>query len=116
MNFACITGMVAAGFLMLMALTGSMLLFFLGLSGFLTCYQTRMNLPLLAERAWEEGQYTSGGYSIPRVGVASARKPKRPRLDDDPTPRDIIRNLNPLERAARARRKKQFQRLFEDDK
>ena len=42
---------------------------------------------------------------------ARAAKPRRPR-DDAFSWRD----LNPFERIARARRKKQFQRLFEDDK
>ena len=39
-------------------------------------------------------------------------KKKRARLDDDFSWRD----LNPLERMARARRKKQFERLFDEDK
>jgi Zn-dependent protease len=109
MNFACITGMIAAVFMGLLGLAGNFFLFFLALCGFMTCYQTRMTLREQSDAAWSESSYagTAGtGYRPPRVP-----KKKPPRRDDDFS----LRDLNPLERLARARRKKQFQRLFEDD-
>ncbi|HEX8833678.1 MAG TPA: site-2 protease family protein, partial [Abditibacteriaceae bacterium] len=60
MNIACIVGMVGAGAMCLFGLGGNFFLFFLGFSGFMTCYQTRMNLPALSEEAWRDSQYTSG--------------------------------------------------------
>ena len=60
-------------------------------------------------RAWRDiALYSSMPYT-PRP--IKAKKPKRNRRDDDFS----IRDLNPLERIARARRRKQFARLIEED-
>jgi membrane associated rhomboid family serine protease len=57
-------------------------------------------------RGWRDS--FSYAYRAPRP---STPKPKRAPRDDAFS----IKDLNPFERIARARRKKQFQRLFEDD-
>ncbi|HEX8552996.1 MAG TPA: site-2 protease family protein [Abditibacteriaceae bacterium] len=103
MNIACIVGMAGAVLMGIAGLAGNFFLFFLGVSGFLTCYQTRQNLPALSEDAWRDSQYTARA-----PGQKSRPRNKR---DDDFS----IRDLNPIEKIKRARRKKQFQRLFEDD-
>lgn len=107
MNFACITGMVASGLMGLTGLaSGQLFLFFLAFAGFMTCYQTRMNLSALAEEAWSDSQSFSSSYRAPK----SKKKPRN-RRDDDFS----LRDLNPFERMARARRRKQFARLIEED-
>lgn len=118
MNLACLVGMVGGAILMLGLFAGNFWTFFLGLNGLMCCYQTRMNLSELSQRAWEDSQYSPGGYSLPRVSTAPRRSRARPRRkhDDDLSWRDMLRRANPLERIARARRKKQFERLFDDDK
>ena len=86
---------------------GSFWLMFLAFSGFLTCYQTKMNLREYADAAYEESRFDAPSRSTPR---AAARKSARPKDD-----KFSIRDLNPFERIARAKRKKQFERLMKDD-
>ncbi|HEX8236004.1 MAG TPA: site-2 protease family protein [Abditibacteriaceae bacterium] len=105
MNFACVTGMAAAVLMGLVGLAGNSFLLFLAIAGFMTCYQTRMTLREQSDAVWFETRYESAGRRTPKI------KKKKVRRDDDFSWRD----LNPFERVKRARRKKQFQRLFEDD-
>ena len=79
--------------------------------GFMTCRNTLENLPAVAQHAYEENDRYQ----------AYAPRPKQPRTKQTTKKRhhdDAFswRDLNPFERIARARRKKQFERLFEDDK
>jgi membrane associated rhomboid family serine protease len=60
-------------------------------------------------RAWNDVSLYSSMPVAPRPSRAS--RPKRPRRDDDFSWKD----LNPIERIKRARRKKQFERLMKDD-
>lgn len=106
MNFACTTGMIGAVFMGLVGLAGgSLWLAFLAYAGFMTCYQMKMNLREYADAAWEESR-----YDPPRS--QKVRRTRAPRPRDD---RFTIRDLNPFERIARRRRKKQFERLMRDD-
>lgn len=75
----------------------------LGMSALLGC---AASFAWVRTRGWHDIHLYSSMPSRQRI-----RKPKPPRRDDDFS----LRDLNPLERLARARRKKQFQRLFEDD-
>jgi Zn-dependent protease len=111
MEFACKTGMAGAVVMGLFGLfTGSLWFLVLAYMGFTYCKATLGNLPAMADMAYEENDRYQA-YA-PRTQRAPRRKrPARP-LDD----RFTWRDLNPLERMARARRKKQFERLFEDDK
>ena len=61
-------------------------------------------------RAWRDISLYS---SMPTYSTRApkAKQPKRNRRDDDFS----LRDLNPLEKMARARRKKQFERLMDDD-
>ena len=111
MNFACTTGMVAAVIMGAIGLTGNFFLLMLAVAGFMTCYQTRMTLREQSDTAWSEASSAGISYGAQSRPAKRAAKKNRPRRDDDFSWRD----LNPLERIARARRKKQFQRLFEDD-
>lgn len=113
MNFACVTGMIAAGFMVLVGLMGNFFLIFLGIAGFSACYQTRMNLRETSDQAWEDSRFHTEGspLSLPRLPNLRARKKPAGPLDDKFT----LRDLNPFERIARARRKKQFERLMRDD-
>ncbi len=107
MNFACITGMIAAGIMGFVGLISlQFFLVFLAVAGFMTCQQTRMNLSAQAEEAWSDSGGFGSGYRAPKI-----KKHKRNRRDDDFS----IRDLNPLEKMARARRKKQFERLMRED-
>lgn len=111
MNFACITGMIAAVIMGLVGIATSWFLVFLAYSGFFTCYQTRMTLRESADAAWSEEHFSDGGWNgfqMPRVP-----RPKRAQ-----TPRDdrrTLRDFSPLEWIARRRRRKQFERLMKDD-
>jgi len=105
MNVACIVGLIGGAFLTIAGLMGNGILFFIGVSGLMVCYQTRQNLPALSEMAWNDSQYTTPS---PRQKAA---RPKRGHHDDDFS----IKDLNPIEKWKRAQRKKKFQRLFEDD-
>ena len=60
-------------------------------------------------RAWRDMSAFSS-LGSPRASTRTPKKPSRPR-DDRPTQK----SLNPLERMARAKRKKQFERLMKDD-
>ena len=60
-------------------------------------------------RAWRDVALYSSMPTTPRP--IKAKKPKRNRRDDDFS----IRDLNPLERMKRARRRKQFARLIDED-
>jgi hypothetical protein len=62
----------------------------------------------VSNRGWSNVTHWTIRRPLPRSTQA---KPKR-KHDDDFSWRD----LNPFERIARARRKKQFERLFEDEK
>ncbi len=120
MEIACVTGMAAAAILGLLALGGgSLWMVVLWAMCFMTCYQTKMNLRELADRAWEEERVYSGNYggnsnparsrvNLPRVSFGKrAPKPK----DDQFSTRD----LNPFEWFARRKRRKQFEKLMRDD-
>lgn len=61
---------------------------------------------------------TRGWHDIHLYSSMPSRQKAKPRKPKPKTPPDdafTLNDLNPLERIARARRKKQFQRLFEDD-
>jgi Zn-dependent protease len=112
MNFSCIVGMVAAVLMCIVGLATNWFLIFLGISGFMTCYQTKMTLRESSDAAWEEGRFADGGmtsFSLPQI-------PKRPRRSVPKDDRFSIRDLNPLEWIARRRRKRQFERLIREDK
>lgn len=91
---------------------GEVLLIFFGyaqmhlLLGFFALFGCAASFLWVRTRGWHDIHLYSSMPARQR-----ARKPKRPRRDDDFS----LRDLNPLDRLARARRKKQFQRLFEDD-
>ncbi len=110
MEISCKIGMGGAILLGLFGLVSlNFWLMFLAYMGFTTCRNTLQYLPALAQQAYEENdRYTT--YA-PRQSRPKRSKTKR-KHDDDFSWRD----LNPFERIARARRKKQFERLFEDDK
>lgn len=108
MSLACNVGMAGAVLMGLWGLTGgSFWLLFLAFAGFMTCYQTKMNLREYADAAYEESRFDAPSRSTPR---AAGRKAARPKDD-----KFSVRDLNPFERIARARRKKQFERLMKDD-
>ncbi|MDQ3813165.1 MAG: site-2 protease family protein [Armatimonadota bacterium] len=110
MFFACSIGMAGAiimGFLGL--ISGNLLLVFLAISGYLTCYQTRMTLRETADQAWEDSRAYNQGTSWPRK--SRQRKLRRTPHDDTFS----LRKLNPFEWLARWRRKRQFERLMKDD-
>lgn len=109
MNVACSVGMAGAILLGLFGLTsGNTFLLVLGVVGFMTCRQTQQQLPELSQAAHEDGRY-SGNFS-PRASTRNRKKPARPHDD-----KFTLKSLNPLERIARARRKKKFERLMKDD-
>ena len=111
MEIACKVGMGGAIFMGLVGLgTFNFWLLFLAYAGFMTCRTTLQNLPALADHAYEQNDRYQA-YA-PRPTKQRQARPKGRRHDDDFSWRD----LNPFERIARARRKKQFERLFEDDK
>jgi len=76
------------------------------LMGFFALGGCAASLWWVRNRGWREA--FSYAYRAPQP---RGPKPKRARRDDDFS----LKDLNPLERIARARRKKKFQRLFEDD-
>lgn len=107
MKFACTTGMIASGFMGLIGIvTGQFFLTFLAIIGYTTCYQTKMTLREQADAAYEDSRYDASMYRTPK-----AKRQKRNRRDDDFS----IRDLNPFKKIARARRKKQFERLMRED-
>jgi Zn-dependent protease len=109
MELACKIGMGGAILMGLYALPSfNFLLLFLAYAGFMTCRTTLQNLPALADQAYEQNDRYQAYAPRPQ------KRQSRPkgRHDDDFSWRD----LNPFERIARARRKKQFERLFEDEK
>lgn len=112
MEFACKIGMGGAIVMGLYGLVSFHIWFIiLAYMGFTTCQMTLANLPALADHAYEQNdRYQSDAPRVPR-GPRVRQAPRR-KHDDDFSWRD----LNPFERIARARRKKQFERLFEDDK
>lgn len=103
MDIACTVGMAGAVILGLIGLMSNGFLLILAMCGFLTCYQTRMNLQA---DGWEADAY--------QVSRGSGRQ-KTPRPQRPPDDAFSIKDLNPFERIARARRKKQFERLMRDD-
>ena len=110
MEIACKIGMGGATLMGLLGLaTGSLWFVVLAYMGFVVCRSTLGNLPALADMAYEDNDRYQA-YA-PRAARTRTPRPRRPR-DDAFSWRD----LNPFERIARARRKKQFERLFEDDK
>jgi len=74
------------------------------LMGFFALSGCAASLWWVRNRGWREA--FTHAYRAPQ-----APKPRRARRDDDFS----VKDLNPFERIARARRKKKFQRLFEDD-
>jgi len=105
MSLACNIGMVGAVGMGLWGLSrGSFMLMFLAFAGYMTCYQTKMNLREYADAAYEESRYDAPKGSTP------FKRKARPKDD-----KFSLRDLNPLERIARAKRKKQFERLMKDD-
>jgi Zn-dependent protease len=112
MSFSCTVGMGAAVLMCLVGLATNWFLIFLGISGFMTCYQTKMTLRESADAAWEESRFADGGWrgwNLPqRPNVKRRQKPK----DDQFS----VRDLNPIEWFARRRRKRQFERLIKEDK
>lgn len=113
MDFACRTGMIGAVILGLIGLGNfSFLLMIIAYSGFMTCYQTRMNLREYADAAWEEARYDAPRNANPRTRNARSRRAKSTRPRDD---KRTIRDLSPFEYFARKKRKKQFERLMKDD-
>lgn len=106
MNLACTVGMAGALLMGLWGIFGgSLWLLVLAFAGFTTCRQTQMNLGEFADATYETAR-----YATPRRSASTPRKKTRPRDD-----KFSLRDLNPLERIARARRKKQFERLMKDD-
>ncbi len=102
MNLACRVGLVGAVLMGLWGITGgSLWLLVLAYAGFMTCRQTLLSL----------GAYANDPYqgATPRSNPIP-RRTARPKDDQF-----SLRDLNPLERIARARRKKQFERLMKDD-
>ena len=112
MSVACNVGMAGAVLMGLWGLSGAgFWLMFLAFAGFMTCYQTKMNLREYADAVYEESRYDAPQPR--RAGsTPKAKAARKPRPHDD---KFSIRDLNPLERIARARRKKQFERLMKDD-
>lgn len=115
MEISCKIGMGGAILLGLFGLLSlNLWLIFLAYMGFVTCRSTLEYLPALSQQAYEENdryQAYAPRSSRPQRAARNAARPKR-KHDDAFSWRD----LNPFERIARARRKKQFERLFEDDK
>jgi Zn-dependent protease len=111
MNFACTTGMIGAVITGLVGIaSGRFMLCFLAYAGFMYCRQMQMNLREYSDAAYEAASYSTPTYSTPRAKTPRPRRPTRPRDD-----KFTLRDLNPFERIARARRKKQFERLMRDD-
>lgn len=111
MEFACKVGMGGSIVMGLYGLfSGNFWFLVLAYTGFTVCRATLGNLPALADYAYEENDRYQAYAPRPQ---RSARPKRAARPRDD---RFSWRDLNPLERMARARRKKQFERLFEDDK
>ena len=108
MTIACNVGMAGAIAMGLWGLTsGSFWLIFLAFSGFMTCYQTKMNLREYADAAYEESRFDAPNRSTPRAAKGKTSRPKDDKFS--------IRDLNPIERMKKAKRKKQFERLMKDD-
>lgn len=106
MNLACSVGMGGAILMGLWGIASSNLwLLVLAFAGFTTCRQTQLSL----------GNYADASYTAPRY---TPKRPNSPPRRQAARPRDdkfSIKDLNPLERIARARRRKQFERLMKDD-
>lgn len=115
MSFACATGMVGAIIVGLWGLYhGRLWLLFLAFAGFMTCYRTRESLSAFDEPSYAGESRYNVSFSSPALKQKLKTKAKvlRRRPHDD---RFTLRDLNPLERIARARRRKQFERLMRDD-
>lgn len=117
MEFACATGMIGAVGVGLWGLySGSLWLLFLAFAGFVTCYRTRESLSDFAEPMYAGESRYNVSFSSPalkeklKTQAKVLRRRKRPHDD-----RFRWSDLNPLERIARARRRKQFERLMRDD-
>ena len=106
MNLACSVGMVGAVLMGLWGIaSGNLWLLVLAFAGFMTCRQTQMSV----------GDYAGSSYQAPSY---TPKRPNAPHRRGAARPKDdkfSLRDLNPLERIARARRRKQFERLMKDD-
>ncbi len=114
MSLACNVGMAGAIMMGLWGISGAgFWLMFLAFAGFMTCYQTKMNLREYADAAYEESRYDAPKWQQRQTrNTPKAKAARKSRPHDD---KFSMRDLNPFERIARARRKKQFERLMKDD-
>ena len=111
MEVSCNIGIIGAIAMGLVGIFGNWFLLFIAISGYQTCYMTKMTLRESANAAYEAERFSDGGsfdVRLPRLN----RKPKTQRPRDD---RKTWRDYNPLEMLAKRRRRKQFERLMRDD-
>ncbi len=99
-----------------LALVDVLIIFFVNaqshpLAGFLALSGCALSLWWVRTRAWRDMAMYSSFPAATRAFNAKAKRKARNRRDDDFS----IRDLNPFERIARARRRKQFARLIEED-
>jgi len=106
MSLACSVGLGGAVLMGLWGIaSGSLWLLVLAFAGFMTCRQTQMSL----------GDYAGDSYSTPSYTQKRSNTPKPRRSGRPKDDKFSLKDLNPLERIARARRRKQFERLMKDD-